>query len=302
MTDGSDPVSLESATRHLMYDPEFKSVIHEHPGIISAAKNLMQMASLDYNPSSFTAGGYEMTWDKEHEIWEETAYQGVPRGRRDPNIPLAPVLGRGTFLRRGDEFTDDKTGLSVIMLGKSRREYIGQSERTRMLGVLGQFENPVRRDVTDYFKLSIDGKEFLLKRSEATQNPGFQEFENAKRARELLADMNKVRVILPLLGYVDSHESWLVSPWTELESVGFASSENYLMGGIDDYGNNLPQNEDRSDMVVKFRKVKNEIINRLEDGGMEIEDKDVNFFMNPATEESVLFDITTKGGLKLNQP
>ena len=177
--------------------------------------------------------------------------------------------------------------------------------------LIGKWGNQVRRDYTDYFKAKLDDKSFFVKRSRITPTPGFHEFKNTVKAKEILADLDYAKVVEPQLGYSDDEQSWYVSSWEEIESAGFIALRDAQWGSIDEYGNRTDSiftpTRDQDEMEAQERKdLKIEerykvVKSRLSEAGIG-GDLDQNLFVNPENESFILIDLTSQEGPVLGEP
>ena len=290
--------SLESKSRKLAYDNEFREMFRENPGIIKTAIELIDRAIIDYDPV-FVNNVFNMQvrYDKETNKWlrekrkfilkdEKIDYsgpEGAPITESDGWIDFH--YGRNVLLAPGKQIADEKTGLEVTILGRSNRDLYGIHAR--------------RVDICEYIKISIKGQDFFVKRSFVTQNPGFTEFKNIMSAKEALRDLNFVRVVDAQLGYQNKNESWYVSKWENLESAGFTTFDTAI--SWDDYGEikqeriNEPENsflgfESEQEYEEAEEKV-NLIKEKLKPLHLE-HDLDANLFYNHKTKTFILLDVT----------
>ena len=274
----SDPHFFEGKNAKIAWDRKFREMLRAHPGIIKTAIALVDKAIDEYAPENTTYGSLELKYDKETARWLEEKHAGYR--------PLA--YGRGTILVPGRPMMDDKTGLEVVVLGRSNREMQGMI-RTRF-------------DKCDYLKLSYDGKSFFVKRSFVTTNPGFIEFSNIQEAKELLKDLPNVGVVDAKMGYQDKNESWYISKWENLETDGFQSDP---YNQLNDYGKNkLPAETQDSFFAfenerdyLNYKQGRKLIEEKLKPTGID-RDLNANLFYNPKTKTFILLDVTggRKGG------
>ena len=80
--EGAGYVANESEYKHLAYTDEFRGMLREHPGVIKAARELMDEEVAEYDPPPIKVHEtLEFRWNKEKCIWEEFAGESdnVPR-------------------------------------------------------------------------------------------------------------------------------------------------------------------------------------------------------------------------------
>lgn len=289
----------ESPFRKLGYAQEFRQLLNEHPGIIKTTLGMTQKAEDQYNPPNIFIGPNELRWNKDEVRFEvfRTHIQGVIKDLEIPKPFSDLIWGRGAVLGPAETITDPESGLQVTALGKSKRDF----RRTGLAG-LAIGREIVRRDRSSYFKIALGDQAFFVKKSTATTNPGFQEFQSSVRAKEALLDLDFVSVVEAQLGYQDKHQSWFVSKWNDLESSGFFPYD-VLVGGVpDDYGKHIDF-EDRIELVEQQdigQRVK-QIQDKLTASGIDIQDSQMNTFYNPNTDKFLLLDVTVPGPDVLNQ-
>ena len=289
---------IEGTHRKLGYVQEFRHMLREHPGIINTALLLTQKAEDEYAPPNIKIGLGELEWNK-----EKTEFEVVKRdGENIKPMPYSQFIwGRGTVLIPGDTVKDEKTGLEVTVLAKTNRKFYGGFIGTGSLN---------RIDMSTYLKMKLGDKTFFVKKSSATNNPGYEEFKNSKKAKGALADLDDVTVVDAQLGYEDNQQSWFVSKWEDLESTGFFPVDSWEGGVPNDYGEFLPKAKDIEEELAEERKIKQkaksvteQIKIRLAEAGIDIQDIDPNLFYNPQTDKFFLLDITPREETKgVGQP
>ncbi len=293
MREGTSEIQGITENRKLAYDNEFRAMLREHPGIVDTAMQLTEQGLKKYDPGETRVGdeGTRLKYDKKTGQWlEEKRAPLLRKGKIYQNkkgewptrhTGWKPMgFGRGTILVPGEPIRDENSGLEVTTLGTSRRE---------MHGTYGG----VRIDVSDYFKMSLNDDSYFVKHSKVTSNPAFTEFRNIKKAKELLADLDFVKVVDAKLGYQDNENSWYVSKWSDLERAGFAPYG--LVGMFDDYVKGLERREflghsseeDFLEAKKKFELIKERLTQE------EIHrDLDSNLFYNVDTKTFILLDVT----------
>lgn len=264
----------------LAYANEFREMLKGHRGIIRTAIGLMDKASSEYSPPNFRVGTTRLQWNKQTETWEDVRWINLPFPEMKPK---GLAIGRGVIFLPGESLRDEKSGLEVALLGKSRR----QKESL--------ISYSVRRDKSDYFRLNLGDRSFFVKRSFITNNPGFTEFANMEKARDLLKDLLFVKVIEAQLGYLDKKQSWYVSSWQNLEEAGFMSIGAILMEDVDDYGR-LRSDEFKDHWgYVKaesvLKKQIEQIRKRLKPADLD-GDISVNLFYNSTSKTFILLDVS----------
>ncbi len=301
MTESVDAsiIIKESPAKKLAFDSSFGEILgsrHE----VRIIKRMTDEAVSSYSPPNLISGDSEFAWDNNHEVWEQIMSGGKPTVRRNQDEPVMSTLGRGTFLVPGEIMQNEELGVEVQVLGISNRAMKGTGF-LQYTGVAGQVSNPDRIDKSAYFKITREGKSFFVKKSTATQNPGYSEFKNTVNVKKALQHLEYVDVINARLGYQDDKESWFVSDWADIESAGYSNIEVLNLGGINDYGV-------LADKKIEFSKSKltqhvAEITKSLERKGIHLgADMGFNIFYNPTTNRILLLDITNKFSPKLNQP
>lgn len=287
----------ETEHRRLGYAQEFRALIHENPGVLKAALRLTQEAEGGYHPSNVHVGRGELEWNDNEIMFDLIKLDGEPTYRK----PFSEwIWGRGVILVPGETIRDDETGLEVTILAKTKRKF--------RFGLIG--EGSVRRiDRSAYFKVQLGDKAFFVKKSIATNNPGYEEFRHSTEAVTALSGIENLGIVQAQLGYEDNHQSWFVSKWQDLESEGFFPLDSWEGNVPNDYGQ-FPSADDRDkhfvqmpEVLKKGETIKNEIKKRLADKGLEIYDLPSNLFYNPDTGKFFLLDITTTQiGKGIGQP
>jgi len=260
----------------MAWNREFREMLREHPGIIKMVIELTKKAEDEYAPDDIKFGFVTARYNKETEKWGIVAWDNKPY-----NKPQPLVYGRGTLLKAGNPVVDEQAGLEVILLGKSNRE-------------LKLSEGPFTRvDKTNYFKMNLKGQTFFVKKTLIGTNPGFTEFRDTVSAKKALTGLDFVKVIEPKLGFQDKNQSWYVSEWQELESAGFASYDQMMVGGINDYGNYVYKlySEENISKYEEAEKRIEKIEAALEQVGIYTGDLDPNLFYNLTTDTFILLDI-----------
>lgn len=306
---GSDTTSFESEHKKLAYANEFRAMLREHPGILRVAIETVDEAIAQYNPAPIKIGKAEIPVKYDHETgqWlEERKRFAKKHGKIDTSrylkksdwVPLSH--GRGVLLVPGEPAVDENTGLTVTVLGRSNRDMpsgrYGSGSTTRI-------------DKADYLKVDFQGQSFFVKKSFVTQNPGFVEFQNVIAAKELLKDLNFVKVVDAQSGYQDQKQSWYVSKWEDLEAAGFEPSGERM--SIDDYGRSIKLGYDAQGSYLGFENQQayeeaqqkaGAIKQRLE-AGLIHRDLGSNLFYNRETRTFILLDVTGEDKDKtLGQP
>lgn len=279
-TGKNDPTKLtERANRRLGYAQEFKDMIHEHPGVLRAALLLTQKAEDEYNPPNIRVEPAELRWNK-----EKTEFEVIKHGDRTLEEPIPYgefIAGRGVILAAGETLKDHETGLEVTALAKR------------------DFETRHRKEITTYFKIKLEDKSFFIKKSVATHFPGYKEFKSSIKAKKFLSGLKNLQVIEAQLGYTDSHQSWFVSKWQDLESEGFFPYEALQGYSIpNDYGE-FPEEQEVDSfhlgpekLVEKVKSTIKQIETRSAEAGIHIFDLEANLFVNPKTGKLFLLDVT----------
>lgn len=286
-----------SQKREIAYNREFRGFLREHPGIINTARQLTSQGEANYHPDNFMIGLYELQYDPKFKVWEEVAYNGEYRNRIAKNVPNITTMGRGTFLRPGTPEVDDKTGLEVTILGVSNRQFHqdGEENILHAVGAEGVVTKPTRIESSTYLKARLGDKSYFIKKATQTSNPGSREFLNTVSAADALRDLDFVTVSNAQLGYQDSHESWYISDWKELESEGFFPYQIYEDGGFTDSGQYIHHKTPFLSEIDGERifKQKKQIDKALWLQGIVITDTLRNFFYNYKTGKFFLLDVTT---------
>jgi hypothetical protein len=264
--------SFEREGFKMAWDVEFRKMLRENPGIIKNAIELMNQATQEYNPQPIKLGDLEVSYDKKSEKWMQD------------NGESAIDYGRGTFFSLDKIYKDEKSGLEISMLGRSKREL--------------ESGNSVRIDDCDYFKINFKDNSYFVKRSFISINPGFNEFKNTISANEALKDLDFVKIVDARLGFQDEKESWYVSRWQDIEQAGFVSFDTLALGGVDDYGNLIEgflNNNYRSETNnMRYKELTgkvSQIRNRLARAGINTEDLYANLFCNFNTGTFILLDV-----------
>lgn len=268
---------IEGENRKSAWVRELRTTLREHRGVIKTAISLSNQAVEQYNPDRVKFGVLDVEYDKKEAKWF-----GVKNGILDRSP--RQIMVRGTMLAPGKPIMDEPSGLEVTLLGRSNREIRGWHH--------------TRIDKCDYLKFTLDSKSFFVKRSFVTINPGFVEFHNTLFAKELLKDLDFVRVINAELGYQDQNESWFVSKWEDLEEAGYAPYRTT----VNDYGKITRISEEVEGSYGGFES-KKEYLNvqkkvklieeKLKTLSMDL-DMEANLFYNHQTKTFILLDITSK--------
>ena len=258
----------------LGYDTVFREMLRKYPGVVKIAIGLADKAADEYSPGVVKFGSLDFEYDKEKRQWFErrTGISGKPLSTK----PMS--LGRGMILAPGKTLRDEKSGLEIIMLGRSNREI--------------KLEQFTRTDVSDYYKLNLGSQSFFVKRSWITASAGFSEFQDTLKAKMVLQDLDFVKVVEAKLGYQDRSESWYISKWEDLEKAGFG----HYNRSVDDYGEKIEASQGTHTKGIQ-EKV-NLIREKLRRANI---DRDVinNLFYNPQTEKFVLLNVTGYGKEKM---
>ncbi len=294
---GLDTSSSESEHRKLAYANEFRAMLRKHPGILKVAMEMVDKRLAEYNPAPMKLGKAEipLKYDQQTGRWlQERKMHPMVDGKIDFSQyeesewdPLG--YGRGVILAPGEPMVDENTGLTVTVLGRSNRDLPS--------GLFG-LGSTTRIDKADYLKVDFHGHAFFVKKSFVTQNPGFVEFQNVIAARELLSDLDFVKVVEAQLGYQDKKQSWYVSKWEDLEAAGFEPFGEHM--SINDYGQSTRLGYD---VPGSYRGFENQqayeeahqkakaIKQRLEAGSIH-RDLGSNLFYNRETKTFILLDPT----------
>lgn len=266
----------EGVNRRLGYAQEFKDMIHEHPGILRTALRLTQEAEDEYNPPNIRVEPAELQWNK-----EKTEFEVIKHGDRTLEEPMPYgefIAGRGVILVAGETLKDPKTGLEVTALAKRN------------------LDASRRKEITTYFKITLEDKSFFIKKSVATMFPGYKEFKNSIKAKKFLSGLKDLQIIEAQLGYTDSHQSWFVSKWQDLESEGFFPYEAlWGYSNPNDYGEFPEEQEVDSfhlNLVEKVQSTIKQIETRSTEAGIHIFDLEANLFVNPKTGKLFFLDVT----------
>ena len=297
----------------MAYANEFRAMLKEHPGIIRTAIGLANRAVDEYDPPDNPIPGYyrDVRFDKKTGKWleEERHILLNEQGKTyiDPvsgKTATKPVgwkdltFGRGTILVPGKPVTDENTRLELTVLGRSNRE-------------MPLWSTGIRFDKCDYFKVGHEGHNFFVKRSIITNNPGFNEFRNTILAKEVLKNMDFVKVVEAQLGYEDQNESWYVSKWEDLEKAGFGTfdigirsndygekKEGLLSGfGVIPYKEYLVQETEYKEAEKKADLIRH----KLYEAGIH-HDVDANLFYNIKTRTFILLDVAGEPTKALGNP
>lgn len=270
---GPEITTVESNNRKLAYSNEFRGLLKENPGAIKTGIELADKAVKEYNPKTFQFGKIKLTFDYNTKRWLDV--RGYQMNK-----------GRGTILVPGMTIIDEKTGMEVTVLGVSGREFGGDAYS-------------FRTDRCDYLKVRLQGNSFFVKRSFVTTNPGFIEFKNTVSAKELLKDLDFVRVVDAQLGYQDKNESWYISKWEDLKSGNFNFADSY--GSLNEYGDSVGVPDDERE--ISFLGFENEaeyydveaktkiIKERLKESNL-VADLRHNLFYSHILKTFVLLDVT----------
>lgn len=295
--------TFETEDFKMAWDRNFRDMLRAHPGIIKTAIAITDQAVAQYNPGNNPIPDYDakVMFDRENGKWleekiimrqknndEESDYDPVTGKLATQSRGWVDLtVGRGAILVPGESIKDDKTGLEIVVLGRSNREL-------PMPGF-------TRVDRCDYLKMSFRGQSFFVKRCFITNNPGFFEFKNTISAKEALKDLDFVRVVDAKLGYQDKNESWYISGWEELERAGFQTFDYSI--SRTDYGSkkkesiqawlNLSEDEftTKEDEYSKAEAKAKLISEKLELCGINY-DLYSNLFYNYQTKTFVLLDVT----------
>jgi hypothetical protein len=284
----------EVGAKKLAYLQEFRDLLKESPGIIKKAEELIDKGIEDYNPEDIVLRGAHLKYDKGNVRWFEEKRRVVlgPDGKiqydHDGHVVTTHAgwgptfLGRGTFLSPGETMTDEETGLSLTILGRSNRVF----HTSRI----------VREDKSDYIKVTLGGESYFIKRCSATFNPGFTEFKSTIKARDVLRGMSYVKVIEPQLGYQDEKDSWFISKWEDLKGLDYRPQNS-----LDDYATGvgyekLRTNEDYDNYEFKRRNIEDV----LRKAKLNL-DLDSNLLYSQETGTFILLDVAEDGTIEYLQ-
>ncbi len=279
-----DPASqklMEGNHRRLGYAKEFRRMLREHPRILKTAIQLTQKAEDEYTSLNVQVGRFEVQWNK-----DETRFDIIKLdGKEQESQPYS--LGRGVLLAPGKTLKDEENGLEVTVLGKINVSRPGKT-----------------RNISTYLKMKLGDQVFFVKKSVATNNPGYREFKNSGRVRAALHDLENLGVVEAQMGYDDDHQSWFVSKWHDLESEGFSSFGTWAFTEVNDYGvtvhpvKNSEEHFLLSDDPIAIGNKIVKMIYRIEASlravGIEIHDLTWNLFYNPKTDKFFLLDVTSQ--------
>jgi hypothetical protein len=264
----------ETGDKHLAYATEFRAMLKEHPGIIGRALEMMDEAVAEYNPAPIKINDrFTVEWNKEEMQWYENDAQ---TGHVTPAISF---WQNTIFFTPNAGKNDEESGLMLSLIGVARRKGIALTGHTK-------------RQHVDYFKARVDNKDYFVKRAPKIMTAGFDEFRNTIRAKELLHDLDFVKVVEPRLGYSSESESIYVSSWEEIETGGFVVYSQAIQGsGTDNYGRPAKGVElgdyDKVDRIAEKYKL---IEEKLQVAKLAT-DLYANTFVNPKTEKFILIDI-----------
>lgn len=285
---------IERGTRKLGYALEFSQTLGEHPGALKTAMQLAQRAIDEYCPSNIQSGVGELQWNKDETRFDVIKVRGQSLAVPQPYENWASAT-RGVLLAEGGTYQDDKLGLNVTILGKSKRDYM-----------LGMFNQLHRLDDSAYFRISLGEQAFFVKKSTKTINTGFSEFRDSIKVSTILRNIADIQVVDAQLGYESQQQSWFVSRWENLESASFYPFDLFMGNTPSDYGEYISWMDERKQRYLahesKVKATVEDIKTRLKKVGVEIRDIEANLFYNPFTEKYFLLDVTTKDANKLGQP
>lgn len=296
MTELKEPniTTRVSGERSLGYANEFRQMLRDNHGIVRTVIKLIQEAEKEYNPEDLVIESGTLRWNKAQTAWE--VIRDRWREYTEPRSLGHLIMGRGTLLKAGDTFKDSNSDLEVTVLGMTNREF--------HMGIVGQ--GPVYRiDKSTYMKIKKGDHSFFVKKSIATNNTGFNEFNNSVKVKQALKDLDDVEVVEAQLGYTDGNQSWFVSNWQNLEEAGFFPWDTYRGGVPNDYGQYAPIDEKRElarEMSGDVNSLQVRMKELAEKEGVKIIDLNVNLFYNPNTQKFFLLDITVWDKSSLNQP
>lgn len=274
--------TIEGKHRRLGYTNEFHRIVEANPGILNAALRLAQQAEDEYDPPSIQIGIGELKWNK-----AKTRYEVIKQNDQELQEPMDYslfILGGGLVFVPGETLKDKDTGLEVTLLGKRDRDDLMAATHWR-----------IRNERTSYFKVSLGNNSFFVKKSNATDNPGYEEFTNSHKVAEALIDLKDIEVVHAQLGYADDRQSWFVSRWEDLESKDFIPFDSWY-GNVDIYGQFMPEEEydavKKMATKVKIEPIITDIAKRLQKLGLTLTDIPNNFLYNPKTGKMFFLDIT----------
>lgn len=296
---GPEMTSFPTERRKLAYMDKFRAMLHEKPGMIKTATELMNRAIDDYHPESFEyRPGQTVRYDKPTNTWliNEPGHEVVLDERGQPVLDEKGkytyrefdeqpfYYGRGTLLVPGEPVADQATGVSVTVLGRSNRDLVSNRLQTER-----------RVDKTDYFKVDINGIAYFVKYATVTQNPGFDEFQATHKAKELLADLLDVEVVEAQLGYQDDQHSWYVASWKKLETAGYIPYDSGRLSN--DYGKYVERPKRSQLPTEKYQQIEERLRAAHLDGDLE-----TNLFFIPSTDRFFLLDVTSENRKGIRQP
>lgn len=293
---GSNIHIHEGYYRKLGNSLEFKKLLHEHPGVLRSTLDLTRRADEVYNPRDIQLGTTIVSWSKERNQFELIRMGDLDLSATRARRPyFAYFPSRGVLFAHGDSFKDEARNLEVTVLGKSNRIW-GRND---------DIIPPARRDNSTYFKIKLGNDVFFVKKSTATNNPGYWEFTNTSKTSQVLQSVSNLEVVEAQLGYEDYDQSWFVSKWKDLESSGFLPTMLLHSYNRDDYGKHLYEDDptleemcrreaERTERDKKIDSKITEIQSKMSEVGMQLRDLKTNLFYNPETDKFFLLDITTE--------
>lgn len=201
----------------------------------------------------------------------ESKGNGIQLKSRSGRGLLRYALGRGVLFVPGSPVVDDTLNLAVQVLGVSNR--VLESGRG------------ARLDYAEYFKVSLDGDSYFVKKSKITNNSGFEEFMNLDYVRSAFNGLDYVEVAVPVFAFSSKDVSYIVTVWKDLRDYVqcFEGRAN-----VDDYGNAVTHSSYADD---EYSRKFNFIVDVLRKYKV---DNDVlgNIFYNPQTKKFFILDLT----------
>lgn len=256
---------IESKDRQLNYADEFRTFLAETPGSLNAVLECINEAEKHFEGETDRV---QIANGKYHNyiLHDDTWYYADEESKLDESLDEG-IASHNSFSLNGPVYGNPDLGIRVQSLGHSRK-FLYKDGRPNAH--------------SDYYKLAIKNKDFFIKKSTDTWNPGHNEFKSSLKALEIAKELGDVEIVDFQLGYTDKNASYFVSRWIDLSE--YVRLDVYLWEKFEGYDCFSPQ----SQSVKKRFKVIAEKFKQWFDFG------EVNCFYNPNIHKFLLLDLSQK--------